>query len=182
LLSRGAPAQEGAGEVFGGSLAWSGSFQFAFEKQPQGRLRAICGMNPYASAYHLTAGETFSTPKMAWCRSGAGTGELSRKLHRYVRSNVVRDGDRPRAILLNNWEATFFKFDEKKIVSLFDGARDLGLELFLLDDGWFGRKHPRDDDEQGLGDWVTDATKLPNGVGALTRAAAERGLRSSQRW
>ncbi len=177
LLSKGAPAQEDAGEAIGGSLAWSGNFRFAFEKLPQGRLRATCGMNPYASAYHLKAGETFATPKMVWAWSGRGTGELSRKLQRYAREEVIRDGDKPRAILLNNWEATYFDFDEKKIVSLFDGAKDLGMELFLLDDGWFGVKYPRDGDTQGLGDWTPDPKKLPNGLGALTGAAQSKGLR-----
>lgn len=177
VLARGGAAKEDEGEVFGGSLAWSGSFRFSFEKMPDGRLRATCGMNPYASAYHLKPGELFATPKMIWAWSNRGTGELSRKLHRYVRSNVIREGNRPRAILLNNWEATFFKFDEKKIVSLFDGAKDLGIELFLLDDGWFGTKYPRDDDTQGLGDWTPDSKKLPNGLGALTDAAKAKDLR-----
>ena len=177
LLSKGGPAQEDAGEVFGGSLAWSGSYRFALEKLPDGRLRATCGINPFASAYHLNAGETFETPKMVWAWSDHGTGDLSRKLGRYVRREVIREGDRPRAILLNNWEATYFKFDERKITSLFDGAKDLGMELFLLDDGWFGVKYPRDDDTQGLGDWTPDPKKLPNGLGALTAAAAAKGLR-----
>lgn len=187
LLSKGGPAKEDEGEVFAGSLAWSGNFQFAFERipeggyvmgrPPQGRLRATCGMNPFASAYHLKPQERFATPKMVWGWSGHGTGELSRKMQRYVRERVLRDGNEPRAILLNNWEATYFSFDEKKIVSLFDGAKDLGMELFLLDDGWFGRKYPRDNDTQGLGDWVPDPKKLPNGVSALTTAAKSRGLR-----
>jgi len=177
LLSKGAPAQEDSGEVVGGSLAWSGSFAFTFEVDPQHRLRAICGMNPYESAYHLRNGEVFATPKMVWGWSANGTGELSRNLHRWVRKNALRDGDKVGSILLNNWEATYFKFDEKKIVSLFDGAKALGMELFLLDDGWFGRKYPRDDDSQGLGDWMPDPKKLPNGLSALTDAAKKRGLR-----
>ncbi|RYG37758.1 alpha-galactosidase [bacterium] len=177
LLARGGPAEEDSGEVVGGSLAWSGSFQFVFERMHTGRLRVTAGMNPYASAYRLALGERFATPRMVWAWSDRGTGELSRHLHRWTRKHAVRDGERPRAILLNNWEATYFDFDEKKIVSLFDGAKALGMELFLLDDGWFGVKHPRDADTQGLGDWIPDPKKLPNGIGALTSAAAERGLR-----
>ncbi len=177
LLSKGGPAQEDAGEVFGGSLAWSGSYRFDFEKMPQGRLRATCGINPYESAYHLKPGEPFATPKMVWGWSEKGTGDLSRKLGRYVRSNVLREGDKPRAVLLNNWESTYFDFDEKKLVSLFDGAKDLGMELFLLDDGWFGVKYPRNGDTQGLGDWTPNPKKLPNGIGALTAAADAKGLR-----
>ncbi|AIE83743.1 alpha-galactosidase [Fimbriimonas ginsengisoli] len=177
LLSKGGPAMEDSGEVFGGSLAWSGSFQFAFERLPDGRLRGLCGMNPYASEYHLEPGEKFVTPRMVWGWSASGTGALSRNLHRWTRKNALRDGDRSRAILLNNWEATYFSFDSEKIVSLFDGAVALGMELFLLDDGWFGRKYPRDDDSQGLGDWTPDPKKLPDGIGELTQKAQEKGIR-----
>lgn len=177
LVSKGGAAKEDEGEVFGGSLAWSGSFAFSFEVDPHGQLRAICGINHYASTYHLEPGVKFETPKMVWAWSQNGAGDLSRKLHRWVRANALRDGDKPRPILLNNWEATYFSFDEHKIVSLFDGAKDLGMELFLLDDGWFGKKYPRDGDHQGLGDWVPDPKKLPNGLGALTDAAHQRGLR-----
>ncbi len=177
ILSGGGPAQEDEGLVIGGSLAWSGSFEFDFEVGPRGETRAICGINPFASTYHLSPGDTFQTPKMVWAWSKSGKGELSRKLHRWVRTRVLRDGDRPRDILLNNWEATYFSFNEAKIVSLLDGAKALGMELFLLDDGWFGRKFPRDDDTQGLGDWMPDAEKLPHGLGILTQAAKERGLR-----
>jgi alpha-galactosidase len=177
MLAKGGPAQETTGEVFGGSLAWSGNFAFNFEVDPRGRLRATCGINPYASQYHLNAGQRFDTPKMVWAWSGNGTGELSRKLHRWTRQNVLRDADQPRAILLNNWEATYFNFDERKIISLFDGAKDLGMELFLLDDGWFGRKYPRDGDTQGLGDWMPDPKKFPNGMKPTTDAAKQKGLR-----
>ncbi|CAN5433697.1 alpha-galactosidase [soil metagenome] len=177
LLARGTPAHEDQGEVFGGSLAWSGSFRFAFERLPQGPVRAACGINPYASAYHLYPGEIFETPRMVWGYSAEGTGRLSRNLHRWVRQNALRDGDKPRAILLNNWEATYFDFDEAKIVSLFDGAKELGMELFLLDDGWFGVKYPRDGDDQGLGDWIPDPKKLPNGIATLVEEAHRRGLK-----
>ncbi len=176
ILSRGQEAAEDSGEVFGGSLAWSGSFRFAFEKEPSGSLRAICGVNPYGSTYVLESGRILTLPKMVWAFSSNGTGELSRRLHRYVRENALRDGNEPRAILLNNWEATYFNFDENKIASLFDGARDLGMELFLLDDGWFGTKYPRNDDKQGLGDWTPDKAKLPNGVSILAEKAVEKGL------
>jgi len=177
ILSSGQEASEDEGTVYGGSLAWAGSFRFAFEKLPTASVRAICGVNPYGSAYMLEPGKKLEMPKMVWARSEGGTGELSRNLHRYVRKYALRDGDEPRAILLNNWEATHFNFDEAKIVSLFDGARDLGMELFLLDDGWFGSKHPRNDDKQGLGDWTPDKAKLPNGVSTLAEKAIEKGLR-----
>ncbi len=177
LLSRGGPAHEDSGEVFGGSLAWSGSFQFAFERLPDGRVRALCGLNPYGSAYHLKPDQVFATPHMIWSWSGGGTGALSRNLHRWARRYALREGDKPRAVLLNNWEATYFSFDARKLISLFDGAKSLGMELFLLDDGWFGVKYPRNDDTQGLGDWTPNPKKLPKGIGELTRSAAEKGIR-----
>jgi len=177
LLSKGGPFQEEAGEVFGGSLAWSGSFQHLFERNHTGHLRVLSGMNPFNSRYQLKAGETFTTPRMVWGYSAHGTGTLSRNLHRWARENALRDGNRVRAILLNNWEATYFSFDSKKIISLFQGAKDLGMELFLLDDGWFGKKYPRDGDNQGLGDWVPDPKKLPNGIRELTDSAQKTGIR-----
>ena len=177
LLSKGGPAKEDSGEVFGGSLAWSGSFAFDFDIDPFGQLRALCGINPYASQYRLEPNEVFKTPRMVWGWSGCGTGELSRNLHRWVRDHALRGGDVQQPILLNNWEATYFSFDEDKIKSLLDGATELGLELFLLDDGWFGNKYPRNDDSQGLGDWAPDLKKLPNGLEALARTAEDRGLR-----
>ena len=177
MLSAGGPPREDEGLVFGAALAWSGSFRFSFEVLPKGRLRAILGINPYGSAYHLEPGKSFEIPKAVWAVGLNGAGDLSRNLHDYVRRHVIRDGDEPRDILLNNWEATYFDFDEQKIVSLFDGAKDLGMELFLLDDGWFGGKYPRDSDKQGLGDWFADTKKLPEGIGALVRAAEERKIR-----
>lgn len=177
LLSKGEPTTEDSGEVFGGSLAWSGSFQFAFERMPNGQLHALCGMNPYGSAYELASGDVFSAPRMVWGWSAKGASQLSQNLHQWARRHAVRDADRPRAILLNNWEATCFDFDAKKVISLFDGAKELGFELFLLDDGWFGNKFARNSDTQGLGDWEPNQSKLPEGLSELTEAAAKKGLR-----
>jgi alpha-galactosidase len=169
-------AREDAGEVIGGTLAWSGSFQFSFDVDYHNRLRVLCGINPLGSAYRLPAGQSFTTPAMLWTWSGAGKGQVSRNFHRWARRAGIRDGAKPRPVLLNNWEATFMDFDEQKIVSLFDGARDLGVDLFLLDDGWFGNKHPRDNDRTGLGDWEVNAKKLPNGLTHLATEAQKRGI------
>ncbi len=176
LLTRGGPPQENSGQVWAGCLEWPGSFQFAFESD-FGVNRALCGINPFSSSYKLEAGRVFQTPAMVWAWSGSGVGPLSRNLHRWARQFAVRDGNRPRAVLLNNWEATHTDFNEQKLITLFDGARDLGLDLFLLDDGWFGVKYPRNGDNSGLGDWQPDPKKLPNGMGALCDAAKSRGLR-----
>ena len=176
LLSLNGKATETTGEVLAGQLAWSGNFQFAFE-HAEGTLRAVCGMNPYQSTYRLPPSQTLTTPKMVWAWSDAGKGEVSRNVHRWARQHVLRNGTAPRPILLNNWEATFFKFDEAKIVSLFDGAKALAAETFLLDDGWFGNNHPRDNDDAGLGDWQPNAKKLPHGISYLTEQANQRGVK-----
>ncbi len=177
LLSMGAPARENEGEVMGGSLAYSGSFQLQFEVDPDHRLRALCGINSQDVRYQLAPGETFITPSMLWCWSNSGRGELSRSFARWGRQYGMRDGLKAHDVLLNNWEATFFNFDEAKLTSLFDGAKDLGMELFLLDDGWFGNKYPRSNDSQGLGDWQATTNKLPHGISYLTDEAKKRGLR-----
>jgi alpha-galactosidase len=176
MLALDGPAREDAGEVIGGTLAWSGSFQFAFDIDWNNRLRALCGINPYGSTYKLARGKVFKTPAMLWSWSDAGKGQVSRNFHRWARNYGIRDGHKSRPVLLNNWEATFMDFDEQKIVSLFDGAKELGVDLFLLDDGWFGNKHPRDNDRAGLGDWQVNKKKLPRGLSYLADQAKERGI------
>jgi len=176
ILAIDEPAREESGAVFGASLAWSGSFQFTFDVDWNNRLRAVCGINPLGSSYRLDPRTIFRTPSMLWTFSPQGKGGMTRNFHRWARKYGIRDGSALRPILLNNWEATYFDFDEAKIVSLFDGARDLGVELFLLDDGWFGNKHPRNNDRAGLGDWQVNEKKLPHGLGYLAAEAEKRGI------
>jgi alpha-galactosidase len=176
VLSLDGPPVENSGRVLAGSLEWSGSFQCAFDDNGQ-NVRALCGVNPFASAYHLNPGETFTTPKMIWVWSANGLGEMSRKLHSWARDFGMRDGHKTRAVLLNNWEATGFDFDFNRIVGLYDPAKALGVELFLLDDGWFGNKYPRVNDHAGLGDWQPNHSRLPDGLAPLASEAVKRGLR-----
>ena len=176
VLSLGGPARESEGEVLIGALAYSGSFQLAFELDERSRLRALTGINPFGSQYRLAPGQVFTTPQMIWAYSANGKGAASRNFHRWARRYGMRDGDKPRPVLLNNWEATHMDFDEQKIVSLFDGAAEIGAELFLLDDGWFGNRHPRDNDRAGLGDWEANHKKLPHGLSYLADEAAKRKL------
>ena len=176
VLSLDEPAQEETGRTLAGQLAWSGSFALAFERA-DGHVRAVCGANSFASAYRLPPNVTFRTPAMVWAYSDHGKGAVSRNVHRWARQHVLRGGGRPRPVLLNNWEATEFKFDEPKLVSLFEQGRAVGADVFLLDDGWFGNTHPRDDDHAGLGDWQVNARKLPRGLSYLTDEAHRRGLR-----
>ncbi len=176
ILSLNGNATETNGDVLAGSLAWSGSFQCEFDDNGHG-IRACCGVNPFASAYPLKPNETLATPVMIWTWSDQGLGDVSRKLHGWARNFGMRDGHKTRAVLLNNWEATGFDFDFNRIVSLFDPAREIGTELFLLDDGWFGNKYPRIDDHAGLGDWQPNRKRLPNGLAPLAAEAIKRGLR-----
>jgi alpha-galactosidase len=176
LIALDGPAREDEGQVIGGTLAWSGSFQFAFDIDWNNRLRALCGINPFGEEYRLAPGKVFTTPAMLWTWSDSGKGQVSRNFHRWARHYGIRDGNKPRPVLLNNWEATDMKFDEQKIVSLFDGAKELGIDLFLLDDGWFGNKHPRDNDRTGLGDWQVNVKKLPHGLSYLADQAHQRGF------
>ena len=176
LVALDEPAKEESGTVIGGSLEWSGSFQFALEVDMKNRLRALAGINPFNSQYNLAAGHKFSTPPMLWTWSDHGKGQVSRNFHRWARRYGLRDGTKPRPVLLNNWEATGFNFDESRIVALFDSAREVGAETFLLDDGWFGNRHPRNDDHAGLGDWQVNTNKLPQGLSYLAGEAKKRGI------
>ncbi len=168
---------ENTGEVIAGTLAWTGNFQFLFEIDRLNSLRVISGMNPYASEYKLEPNTLFSTPDFIFTYSNEGKGEASRNLHRWARNYAVLDGNKGRFTLLNNWEATRTTFNEEKLVELFDGAKSLGVDLFLLDDGWFGNKYPRDNDKAGLGDWQEDKRKLPNGLGYLVKEAEKKGIK-----
>lgn len=177
FLSLNDPAEENSGELIAGTLAWTGNFQFAFEVDQANSLRVISGMNPYASEYTLQPGEQFITPAFIYTYTNNGKGEASRNLHDWARNYGVLDGKKPRLTLLNNWEATYTDFDENELVGLFDGAAKLGIDLFLLDDGWFGNKYPRNNDRAGLGDWEENKQKLPSGIGYLVEKAEEKGLK-----
>lgn len=179
LLSPSGRSSEHDGAVLAGSLAWGGAVRLAFERghPPWDHVRVWCGHSPQGADYVLDPGIVFTSPRMVWAWSASGRAQLTHRLHRFVRDNVVRDGARLRTTVFNNWEATFFDFDEAKLLSIIDGARELGAELFLLDDGWFGVEHPRDGDHAGLGDWDVNPRKLPSGITGLAEAASSAGLR-----
>ncbi|NCU04987.1 MAG: alpha-galactosidase [Chitinophagaceae bacterium] len=177
FLSLNDRSTETTGEVIAGTLAWTGNFKFAFEVDQRNGLRVISGMNPFASEYFLKQGEVFTTPEFIYTYSSEGKGFASRNIHRWARNFAVLDGNQPRMTLLNNWEATHTDFTEKRLVELFDEAKKLGVDLFLLDDGWFGNKYPRNDDKNGLGDWQEDKSKLPSGIGYLVKEAVNREIK-----
>ena len=171
------PAHERQGEVLMGTLGWTGNFRFTFEVDNVGNLRIIPSINPYASAYKLAADEVFTTPEFIFTLSTEGTGQGSRNLQAWARNYQLKDGKGARLTLLNNWENTGFNFNQDILADLMKEAKDLGVDMFLLDDGWFGNKYPRKDDHAGLGDWDVTHDKLPGGIRALTDAAREAGVK-----
>lgn len=177
LLSLNNKSTETEGEVIAGTLGWSGNFRFVFEVDEKGSLRVISGINPFASEYNLNPGQTFVTPSFMYTYTQKGKGEASRNLHRWAIKYGIMDGDKPRYTLLNNWETTYFKFDEPKLKELLNDTKNLGVDLFLLDDGWFANKYPRDHDRAGLGDWQENKSKLPNGIGYLVKEAENTGVK-----
>ncbi len=176
-LGIGQELSENHGKVLVGTIGWTGNFRFTFEVDNLGNLRVISGINPYASDYELQPGEWFKTPEFIFTLSDEGTGKASRDFHDWARRYQVKDGLGERLTLLNNWENTGFDFNEEKLLALMQEARHLGVDMFLLDDGWFGNKYPRKDDRAGLGDWDATAAKLPRGVGALVKGAEKAGVK-----
>ena len=177
LLSVNEPAQENRGDVLFGTLGWTGNFNFTFEVDQTNKLRMISGINPFASEYSLAPNEVFRTPEFIFTYSSEGKGKASRDFHRWARQYQLKDGEKSRLTLLNNWEATYFDFNEDKLIAIMDEAVKLGVDMFLLDDGWFANKYPRSSDRQGLGDWEETKDKLPNGVGKLVEEATKKGIR-----
>lgn len=182
LLSINKPAEEETGEVIAGTLAWSGNFRLLFENVRYSEdfkdlLQIQPGINPYASDYVLNPNETFTTPSFIYTYTKNGKGQASRNLHEWALNYGIYHSRQHRQTLLNNWEATYFNFDEPKLNALFDDAKKLGVDLFLLDDGWFGNKYPRNSDKAALGDWEVNTKKLPNGIGNLVQQAEAKGVK-----
>ena len=177
MLSLNEKSDENNGQVVAGTLGWSGNFRFLFEVDEKGSLRVISGINPFASEYSLEPGKVFTTPSMIFTWSDKGKGQASRNLHRWATKYGVLDGTGSRMTLLNNWEATGFSFDEKKLTGILDDTKKMGLDLFLLDDGWFANKYPRNNDRAGLGDWQENKAKLPDGLAYLVKEAGTRGVK-----
>ena len=171
------PAKENEGNVVLGTIGWTGNFRFTFEVDNVGGLRVIPAINPYASDYKLRAGETFTTPEFIFTTSSTGVGQASRNLHDWARRYQVNMGMGDRLSLLNNWENTGFDVDEKSLAERMKDAKDLGVDMFLLDDGWFANKYPRKDDHAGLGDWDVTHSKLPEGIPGLVRDAKAAGVK-----
>lgn len=168
-------ANEEHGNVYGFNLVYSGNFLASVELDPHNCPRTQIGINPFDFGWRLEAGESFQTPEAVMIFSQGGLGEMSRRLHRFYRAHLLRGEwkDKPRPILVNNWEATYFDFNAEKLERIAKVGADIGLELFVLDDGWFGH---RDDDRTSLGDWVADRKKLPNGIEDLGKRINQQGM------
>ena len=177
MISLGKPASEEEGKVMFAGLEWSGNFRTDLEIDPLNNLRIVSGINNYDSDYTLAKNESFTTPKFWYTLSDEGKGKASRNLHDWARKYKILDGEGSRLTLLNNWEATYFDFNEPKLKSLIADAKKLGVDLFLLDDGWFGNSYPRNGDNAGLGDWQVNKKKLPNGIGTLVETATKNDVK-----
>lgn len=177
MVSLDKPSSEDEGSVLFCSVEWSGNYKADLELDYQNNLRIIAGMNDYASAYVLKANQDFVTPRFLTVFSDKGKGQASINLHRWAKNYKLVDGNGSRLTLLNNWESTYFDFNEDILKGLFKDARKLGVDLFLLDDGWFANKYPRNDDHAGLGDWQENKTKLPHGIASLVEEAAKDSIK-----
>ena len=177
MLSLDGKPDEQQGRVIAASLCWSGNYEVRVDTETKQYHEVYLGIHPLASSYVLDAKKVLETPKVVWTYSTQGVGGASRNLHRWARAGGMHGGDRIRPVLLNSWEGVTFGVTEEKMFSLIDDIANLGGEMFVMDDGWFGDKYPRNNGSQGLGDWVVDKTKLPNGVEALTNRAKQKGIR-----
>ncbi|OOQ57108.1 alpha-galactosidase [Mucilaginibacter pedocola] len=177
LLSLDERLDEDKGTVIGGALAWPGNWQFAFNVDDRKSLQVSAGINPYASAYVLAAGKKLTLPSLLYTFSTNGAGEVTRRFHHWARQYGIADGTGKREVLFNNWEATTFDFNEEKLSSIIKEAGAMGYELFLLDDGWFGNKYPRNTDQAGLGDWQVNKAKLPHGLEFLAQQCRDNNMK-----
>ena len=169
-------ANENHGDIYGFNLVYSGNFSAGIELNPYHCGRAYIGINPFQFNWILENGESFQTPETVMVYSGEGIGGMSRIYHKLYRTRLCRGKyrDTERFVLLNNWEATYFDFNEEKIVQIAKKAAEIGIDTMVLDDGWFG---DRNDDTSGLGDWYENTDKLPGGLRGLSEKINALGMK-----
>lgn len=175
----GPDTNERSGEAYGFSLIYSGSFAGQVERSSHGSTRVMLGLNPLHLSWSLAPGQSFTTPEVLAVYSPDGLGGMSRAFHRLYRTHLSRSKFtlKTRPALLNNWEATYFDFDANMLYDIAKESAGLGVKLFVMDDGWFGDRHPRTSDAAGLGDWVVNPKRFPNGLADLVKRV--NGLRPS---
>ena len=166
---------ENAGIAYGFNLVYSGNHYAAAQKAQTGLTRVMQGVNPANFRLELAPGEIFETPEAVLCWSDAGLNGLSKQMHRFVNDHIVPVywQGRPRPVLYNSWEGCMFDFNQRRLLDLADRARNLGCELFVLDDGWFG---VRNHDKCSLGDYNVNPKKLPEGMAGLAKKITAKGL------
>ena len=175
FLSFGKPVEEDSGQVFAAAIAWSGSWQYKVTRTRDDRIFFSAGATP--DMIKLAPAEAYESPRVIMTWSDSGKGQASRNLHNYARKGGVMNGKVERPVILNSWEGVVFDFDEEKIIKMMDASAELGIEMFVLDDGWFGNEYPRNNDRAGLGDWQVNRAKLPGGIGKLIEEANKRGMK-----
>lgn len=175
VMLSGADATEDAGDCYGFNLIYSGNHYEAVEVSGYGKTRIVTGINPQSFSWQLAAGENFEAPEAVMAYSHEGYNGMSQCMHRFVREHIVRGTwkHRTRPVLLNSWEAAYFDISERKLLALAKAGAEAGIELFVMDDGWFGE---RNDDSHSLGDWEVNRKKLPGGLDGLCKKVKALGL------
>ena len=176
MLSLDGRPQEESGKVYGGVLAWSGNYKLKLDVRNTA-LNIIVGMNEESSQYILEPKETFVTPEFAMTYSTNGKGGVSRAFHHWARQYKMNQGERLHDILLNSWEGVYFKVNQKGMDEMMEAFSAMGGELFVMDDGWFGNKYPRNGGNSSLGDWEVCKEKLPEGIEGLLASARKHHIK-----
>ncbi|KAG0153674.1 hypothetical protein PDIDSM_2328 [Penicillium digitatum] len=174
-------ASESYGEVWGFSLVYTGSFSVNVEKGAQGFTRALLGFNPGQLSWTLPPGETLTSPECVSVYSKDGIGGMSRSLHRLYRNHLIKSklATSARPTLLNSWEGLYFDYDQSGIYDLAKEAAEVGAKLFVLDDGWFGKEYPRLSDNAGLGDWIPNPDRFPDGLEPIVKKITDLKVANS---
>ena len=176
LLSLDGRPQEEYGRVLGGTLAWTGTYLIKMDVKNTS-FTVSAGINEETSHYVLDAEKTFVTPEFAMTYSTSGKGGVSRAFHRWARAYKLNRGNIPHDILLNSWEGVYFKVNQKEMDQMMEHFSAMGGELFVMDDGWFGNKYPRNNGSSSLGDWEVCKEKLPDGIEGLLESAKKHNIK-----
>lgn len=176
MLTMDGKPQEESGHVLGGTLAWTGTYLLKMDVHNT-KFNVSAGINEETSHYILEPKEVFVTPEFAMTYSMNGKGGVSRAFHRWAREYKLNQGKRPHDILLNSWEGVYFKVDQEGMNQMMEAFSALGGELFVMDDGWFGNKYPRDNSTSSLGDWEVCKKKLPMGIEGLLQSAKKNNIK-----
>lgn len=186
MVSLNGPLYENKGSVIGGALAYTGNYKIIFDKKRnityrnsiKEQLNIVAGYNEEASHYYLSPNEIFTTPKLYLTYSNNGKGQISRNFHKWaLKDGGMYGGSKTSDILLNSWEGVYFDVNQENMAEMMKGFKEIGGELFVMDDGWFGDKYPRNDGSTSLGDWVVAKGKLPKGIDGLIKIANQNKLK-----